>query len=194
MLFPQANWCAVPTAILNSWWSYAHLNSIITKKYQEHILLLQFHTVMLMLERVCRRIEPTVPAAAVLKKGDVLLRFDDTIIGVDGTVPFRSGERINFSYLISKKQNDDQASFLSIPRIVSPDRFLQSSMSWHSSLRFGERLTFSHLVSQKQNDDQASAFGVSDVLRWSSTACYYFFSVRRIRRSGKDSGVCSSKV
>lgn len=57
-----------------------------------------------------RRVEPTVPAAAGLRKGDVLLQFDETIIGVDGTVPFRSGERINFSYLISQKHNNEQVS------------------------------------------------------------------------------------
>ena len=54
-----------------------------------------------------RRIEPTLPANKQLRKGDILLSFDGTQIGNDGTVAFRSGERIGFSYLISNKQNDE---------------------------------------------------------------------------------------
>lgn len=57
-----------------------------------------------------RRIEPTSPVAAVLKQGDVLLAFDGVDIGMDGTVPFRSGERIGFSYLISQKMSGDGAT------------------------------------------------------------------------------------
>ena len=54
-----------------------------------------------------RRVEPTLPACKQLRKGDVLLSFDGTQIGNDGTVAFRSGERINFSYLVSEKQNHE---------------------------------------------------------------------------------------
>jgi PDZ domain len=50
-----------------------------------------------------RRVEPTAPASKVLRKGDILLSFDSVDIGNDGTVPFRSGERISFSYLVSQK-------------------------------------------------------------------------------------------
>jgi len=50
-----------------------------------------------------RKVEVTSPAAAVLRPGDVLISFDGTEIGFDGTVPFRSGERISFSYLVSNK-------------------------------------------------------------------------------------------
>jgi hypothetical protein len=56
-----------------------------------------------------RRIEPTSPASAVLSKGDVILSFDGIAIGSDGTVPFRSGERIGFSYLVSQKMTGDSA-------------------------------------------------------------------------------------
>ena len=56
-----------------------------------------------------RRIEPTSPAAKELQAGDVILSFDGIDIGVDGTVPFRSGERIGFSYLISQKMSGDSA-------------------------------------------------------------------------------------
>lgn len=56
-----------------------------------------------------RRIEPTSPVAKELEAGDVILSFDGIDIGVDGTVPFRSGERIGFSYLISQKMSGDTA-------------------------------------------------------------------------------------
>lgn len=58
-----------------------------------------------------RRIEPTAPVNKVLKKGDILLSFDGIDIandGTDGTVPFRSGERISFNYLVSKKYTNEQ--------------------------------------------------------------------------------------
>jgi S1-C subfamily serine protease len=57
-----------------------------------------------------RRVEPTSPVAVVLKQGDVILSFDGVDIGVDGTVPFRSNERIGFSYLISQKMSGDEAT------------------------------------------------------------------------------------
>ncbi len=55
-----------------------------------------------------RRINPTSDAASVLKADDVLMRFDGIDISCDGTVPFRTGERIAFSYLISNKFVGDQ--------------------------------------------------------------------------------------
>ena len=60
-----------------------------------------------------RRVEPTSPASEVLSEGDILMSFEGTDIANDGTVPFRSGERISFSYLISQKYTDEQASLLS---------------------------------------------------------------------------------
>lgn len=49
-----------------------------------------------------RRVEPTAAVSAVLRPNDVLLAFDGTPIANDGTVPFRSGERISFSYLVGQ--------------------------------------------------------------------------------------------
>ena len=66
-----------------------------------------------------RRVEPTLPAFKQLRKGDVLLSFDGTQIGNDGTVAFRSGERINFSYLVSEKQNHEDVRAL--PSSCFPD-------------------------------------------------------------------------
>ncbi|KAA6422597.1 MAG: protease Do-like 9-like [Trebouxia sp. A1-2] len=56
-----------------------------------------------------RRVEPTAPVSKSLKKGDILLSFDGVDIANDGTVPFRSGERISFNYLVSKKYTNEEA-------------------------------------------------------------------------------------
>ncbi|KAJ0960401.1 hypothetical protein J5N97_001763 [Dioscorea zingiberensis] len=50
-----------------------------------------------------RRIEPTGPEFQFLKPSDIILSFDGINIANDGTVPFRHGERIAFSYLVSQK-------------------------------------------------------------------------------------------
>lgn len=42
------------------------------------------------------RVEPTAPAAPLLRVGDVLSSFDGEQIACDGTVAFRTGERIDF--------------------------------------------------------------------------------------------------
>ena len=52
---------------------------------------------------------PTSFAASVLQSDDVLMAFDQQDIACDGTVPFRTGERISFSYLISNKFVGDTA-------------------------------------------------------------------------------------
>ncbi|XP_058077873.1 protease Do-like 2, chloroplastic isoform X2 [Magnolia sinica] len=56
-----------------------------------------------------RRVEPTSAANNVLKEGDVIVSFDDVHVGCEGTVPFRSTERIAFRYLISQKFQGDVA-------------------------------------------------------------------------------------
>ncbi|KAK1299617.1 hypothetical protein QJS10_CPB13g00762 [Acorus calamus] len=56
-----------------------------------------------------RTVEPTAPASEVLKEGDVIVSFDDVHVGCEGTVPFRSTERIAFRYLISQKFAGDMA-------------------------------------------------------------------------------------
>ncbi|KAI3460841.1 hypothetical protein Pfo_017504 [Paulownia fortunei] len=50
-----------------------------------------------------RKVEPTSHASNVLKESDVIVSFDDVRVGCEGTVPFRSTERIAFRYLISQK-------------------------------------------------------------------------------------------
>ncbi|XP_028778629.1 protease Do-like 9 [Neltuma alba] len=56
-----------------------------------------------------RRVEPTAAGSHVLKPSDVILSFDGVNIANDGTVPFRHGERIGFSYLVSQKFTGDTA-------------------------------------------------------------------------------------
>ncbi|CAI0447774.1 unnamed protein product [Linum tenue] len=56
-----------------------------------------------------RKVEPTSYANKVLKEGDVIVSFDNVQIGCEGTVPFRSNERIAFRYLISQKYAGDVA-------------------------------------------------------------------------------------
>ncbi|KAG6584234.1 Protease Do-like 9 [Cucurbita argyrosperma subsp. argyrosperma] len=57
-----------------------------------------------------RRIDPTGPESKVLKPSDIILGFDGVDIANDGTVPFRHGERIGFSYLVSQKYTGDSAT------------------------------------------------------------------------------------
>ncbi|KAL3849805.1 hypothetical protein ACJIZ3_011687 [Penstemon smallii] len=56
-----------------------------------------------------RKVEPTAHASTVLKEGDVIVSFDNVRVGSEGTVPFRSSERIAFRYLISQKFTGDVA-------------------------------------------------------------------------------------
>ncbi|XP_015061554.1 protease Do-like 9 [Solanum pennellii] len=57
-----------------------------------------------------RRIDPTTPESMMLMPSDVILSFDGVDIANDGTVPFRHGERIGFSYLVSQKYSGDYAA------------------------------------------------------------------------------------
>jgi len=50
-----------------------------------------------------RRVSPVGAAADVFRPKDVLLSFDGVDVADDGTVPFRTGERISFHYLVSEK-------------------------------------------------------------------------------------------
>ncbi|KAK8654302.1 hypothetical protein V6N13_128273 [Hibiscus sabdariffa] len=75
-----------------------------------------------------RRVEPTSDAHNVLKQGDVIVSFDDVHVGSEGTVPFRSNERIAFRYLISQKFAGDVAElgiiragkFIKVPVELNP--------------------------------------------------------------------------
>ncbi|KAG0475735.1 hypothetical protein HPP92_015421 [Vanilla planifolia] len=75
-----------------------------------------------------RRVEPTSPAHGILKEGDVIVSFDGVKVGCEGTVRFRSSERIAFRCLISKKFSGDSAelgiirdgSYMKVQTILQP--------------------------------------------------------------------------
>lgn len=75
-----------------------------------------------------RRVEPTSNAKSILKEGDVIVSFDDVHVGSEGTVPFRSNERIAFRYLISQKFAGDVAelgiiragTFMKVKVVLNP--------------------------------------------------------------------------
>ena len=56
-----------------------------------------------------RYVQPISHAAGQLLPGDIIMKFDGVEVACDGTVPFRSGERIAFSYLTSQKFTGDMA-------------------------------------------------------------------------------------
>lgn len=61
------------------------------------------------------KLEPLSDTAKVLKPDDVLLAFDGNPIASDGTIVFRDGERVLFTYLVSSKYVGETAT-LSILR------------------------------------------------------------------------------
>ncbi|PSS14652.1 Protease Do-like [Actinidia chinensis var. chinensis] len=79
-----------------------------------------------------RRIEPTSDACNILKEGDVIVSFDGVKVGCEGTVPFRSSERITFRYLISQKFAGDVAelgiiragAFMKVHTVLNPPVYL----------------------------------------------------------------------
>ncbi|KAL3618025.1 Protease Do-like 9 [Castilleja foliolosa] len=78
-----------------------------------------------------RRIDPTSPQSKVLKPSDIILSFDEFNIANDGTVPFRHGERIGFSYLISKKYTGDSAEI----KVLRDSRTLKIIVSLETQRR-----------------------------------------------------------
>ncbi|KAH1131251.1 hypothetical protein J1N35_002629 [Gossypium stocksii] len=56
-----------------------------------------------------RRVDPAAPEFGVLKSSDIVLSLDGVDIADDGTIPFRHGELIGFSYLVSQKYTGDSS-------------------------------------------------------------------------------------
>uniref|UniRef100_A0A1S4BLL2 Protease Do-like 2, chloroplastic n=1 Tax=Nicotiana tabacum TaxID=4097 RepID=A0A1S4BLL2_TOBAC len=75
-----------------------------------------------------RKVEPTSDVSNVLKEGDVIVSFDGVRVGSEGTVPFRSSERIAFRYLISQKFSGDSVElgiirageFMKVQAVLKP--------------------------------------------------------------------------
>lgn len=57
-----------------------------------------------------RSVSPTSASFGFLLAGDVLMKFDGIQLANDGTVPFRTDERISFSYLVAQKYVGDNAA------------------------------------------------------------------------------------
>ena len=57
-----------------------------------------------------RAVEPTSQTKDVIEAGDVVLKFDGVDVAGDGTVAFRTGERISFGYIISQKYVGERAA------------------------------------------------------------------------------------
>ncbi|GJP39933.1 hypothetical protein CLOM_g24251 [Closterium sp. NIES-68] len=56
-----------------------------------------------------RKVDPTSRAHGVLQQGDVIMSFDNVPVASDGTVPFRTGERISYGFLVSQKFSGEVA-------------------------------------------------------------------------------------
>ncbi|XP_055831395.1 protease Do-like 2, chloroplastic [Solanum dulcamara] len=75
-----------------------------------------------------RKVEPTSDVSNVVKEGDVIVSFDGVHVGCEGTVPFRSSERIAFRYLISQKFTGDSVElgiirageFMKVQAVLNP--------------------------------------------------------------------------
>lgn len=59
-----------------------------------------------------RNVLPTSHAYGKIHVGDIIMSFDGIQVANDGTVPFRSGERIAFSYLTSQKFSGDECNLV----------------------------------------------------------------------------------
>jgi S1-C subfamily serine protease len=58
---------------------------------------------------VITKVVPGSPAEGVLKEGDVLTAFAGVKIAANATIPFRDGERVHYSNILSRFQMGDQA-------------------------------------------------------------------------------------
>jgi len=83
-----------------------------------------------------KRVEPTTPAAALLRDRDVLLAIGDRSIGSGGTVPFRRKERIAFPYVTSRLCPGD-----TVPIRIQRDGFVHS---WDLELAWPQPLVPMH--------------------------------------------------
>lgn len=90
-----------------------------------------------------RRVEPTSDATNVLKEGDVIVSFDDIRVGSEGTVPFRTNERIAFHSLISQKFSGDTAEL----GIIREGTFMKTKVVLNSRV---------HLVPYHMDEGQPS--------------------------------------
>lgn len=65
---------------------------------------------------LCGVPQPTAPAISTLRKGDVVMKVDGISVANDGSIPFRSGERVSMRYYMSQLFPGDEV------RSASPER------------------------------------------------------------------------
>ena len=70
---------------------------------ETHVLWYEPPAHALEYQPMVKKLHPMCPLRETLRKGDVITHVDGVAIASDGTVPFRRGERIYFSYLLSHK-------------------------------------------------------------------------------------------
>lgn len=74
-----------------------------------------------------KKVEPLSPAQGILQEHDILLAIDGHLISNDGTISFRTRERIPFRYLVMKKFAGDTCSF----KILRSGRLLDLTVPVH---------------------------------------------------------------
>lgn len=52
--------------------------------------------------------QPTYPAMKILRRGDVIMKVDGIRVANDGSIPFRSGERVALKYYMSQLFPEDE--------------------------------------------------------------------------------------
>ncbi|KAI4388866.1 hypothetical protein MLD38_001157 [Melastoma candidum] len=148
-----------------------------------------------------RRVEPTAPESNVLLPSDVILSFDGVNIANDGTVPFRHGERIGFSYLVSQKYTGDNArvKVLRSSEILEFNIKLAVSVPYLRS-EYGKEYEFDapvklldkllHAMAESVDEqlDVVSQLGWRSIL-WHREEALYVFEERQglVQAYGKDS-------
>ncbi len=85
------------------------------------------------------KIDTLAAAHKVLQQNDVLLSFDGIPIDSDGTVCFRDGERVDFSYLVSSKYVNDCATL----QVLRGGKKNGSKLDTYVSIRSDRLLTHS---------------------------------------------------
>ncbi|KAH9786189.1 protease Do-like 2 [Citrus sinensis] len=95
-----------------------------------------------------RRVEPTSDANNILKEGDVIVSFDDVCVGSEGTVPFRSNERIAFRYLISQNEIETYVVAILVHHMIPLDVWAETASQ--GTILFGK-------VRRRTNGDPITA-------------------------------------
>lgn len=100
-----------------------------------------------------RRVDKTSEAPKVLKEGDIITHIDGVEVSNAGTVPYRSGERISFHYIITTKFTSDHVRL----------RIIRNGEKKDVEYALGE-ITRSHLVPVHDQRRQPEYFTVAGLV------------------------------